>query len=72
MKEIILRVTDKEYQTYFKQDPHKAELTRCKDCTWWIGGVEECRLLQEYFGPEEYCSMADRKESDATEQRRDE
>lgn len=35
MREVIIQVSDKEFETYFEQDPNKEELIRCKECMFF-------------------------------------
>ena len=62
MREVIIRVSEKEFETYFKQDPNVRELIRCKECKWWNGMTEECEYLQEYFSKKGFCEWGKRND----------
>ena len=40
MREVIIQVSDKDFETYFKQDPAARELVRCRDCKYWRPNIQ--------------------------------
>ena len=60
MREVIIKVSDKEFETYFEQDPNTEELIRCKDCRYYFPDKYkgmECILTRMAQTDREYCSM---------------
>ena len=72
MREVIIKVSDKEFATYFEQDPNTKELIQCKDCKHlskfkvqnklWCLKDEGLACCVQF---DSYCSYGERKDGDA-------
>lgn len=59
MREVIIKVSDKDFETYYRNDTKVQELVRCKDCIYHdqdFPHQKRCRILDTWTEAEEFCS----------------
>ena len=66
-KEVIIEVSDKDFATYYANDPSKTELVRCEKCIYYMPQHEhtgQCTwfsdVLKYGVGYNDYCSNAEK------------
>lgn len=75
-REVIIRISDREYKDYYANDPSTKEVIRCKDCRFYCreipcisGTYDGCSVWirddgnEAYVEDDDYCSFGERSKT---------